>query len=363
VSDGEAFYEFREIPQEVRQRMWVEEEIRQQPEVADRLLREGWPDAERIAAEARRFQPALVMLAARGSSDNAARYGQYLLGAFARLPAALATPSLFTFYRRPPRLDHAWVIGISQSGRSPDIVEVIREARRQGGLTLAITNDPGSPLAAEAHAVLPLRAGAERAVAATKTYTAQLVALAMLAAAWTEDRTMQEELRRLPEAMARALESEGPAREAAASWWRASHGVVIGRGFNYATAFEIALKLKELTYIVAEPYSSADFLHGPIALVEPGFPVFLIAPGPTFHAEMQDLARLLRERAAHLTLCSEDPERLRHADVGIPLPPVPEWLSPAVAVIPGQWFAVSLARLRGLDPDRPRGLQKVTETR
>ncbi|WP_322802611.1 SIS domain-containing protein [Thermoflexus sp.] len=343
--------------------MWVEQEIRQQPEVADRLIREGWEEARQIVNAVRRFQPALAVLAARGSSDNAARYGQYLLGAFAGLPAALATPSLFTFYRRPPRLDHAWVIGISQSGRSPDIVEVIREARRQGGWTLAITNDPASPLASAAHAVLPLRAGEERAVAATKTYTAQLIALALLVTAWTEDAAMREDLLRLPEAIAQALDTEEAAQEAAAFWQRVVHGVVIGRGFNYATAFEVALKLKELTYIVAEPYSSADFLHGPIALVEPGFPVFLIAPGPTFRSEMESLARWLREREAHLTLCSEDRGLLAMADVRIPLPPVPEWLSPMVAVIPGQWFAVSLAQWKGLDPDRPRGLQKVTETR
>lgn len=343
--------------------MWVEQEIRQQPEVAARLIREGWEEARRIIEETRRFQPALAMLAARGSSDNAARYGQYLLGAFAGLPTALATPSLFTFYRRPPQLDRTWVIGISQSGRSPDIVAVVEEARRQGGWTLAITNDPSSPLASAAHVVLPLRAGEERAVAATKTYTAQLIALALLAAAWTEDATMREDLLQLPEAMAQALGTEAAAREAAAFWWRAVHGVVIGRGFNYATAFEVALKLKELTYIVAEPYSSADFLHGPVALVEPGFPVFLIAPGATFRVEMESLAHMLREREAHLTLCSEDPGLLALAEVGIPLPPVPEWLSPVVAVIPGQWFAVSLARLKGLDPDQPRGLRKITETR
>ncbi|WP_352428051.1 SIS domain-containing protein [Thermoflexus sp.] len=343
--------------------MWVEAEIREQPERAALLIREGWEEARRIVAAARRFDPALVMLAARGSSDNAARYGQYLLSVFTGLPAALATPSLFTFYRRPPRLHRAWVIGISQSGRSPDIVEVIREARRQGGWTLAITNDPGSPLATAAHAVLPLRAGEERAVAATKTYTAQLIALAMLAVAWTEDPALREQLQSLPEAMRQALDTEAMAREAAACWWRAAHGVVIGRGFHYATAFEVALKLKELTYVVAEPYSSADFLHGPIALVEPGFPVFLIAAGPTFREEMEGLARALREREAHLTVCSDDPGLLDRGQVRIPLPPVPEWLSPAVAVIPGQWFAVALARRRGLDPDRPRGLQKVTETR
>lgn len=174
---------------------------------------------------------------------------------------------------------------------------------------------------------------------------------------------MREDLLQLPEAIAQALGTEAAAREAAAFWWRAVHGVVIGRGFNYATAFEVALKLKELTYIVAEPYSSADFLHGPVALVEPGFPVFLIAPGATFRVEMESLAHMLREREAHLTLCSEDPGLLALAEVGIPLPPVPEWLSPVVAVIPGQWFAVSLARLKGLDPDQPRGLRKITETR
>jgi len=305
-----------------------------------------------------------MVIAARGSSDNAARYGQYLFGAINRLPVALATPSLFTLYNTPPRLKEALVLGISQSGQSPDIVSVLAEGRRQGALTVALTNDPNSPLASVAEQVIRLNADQEQSLAATKTYTASLLALAMLSASLAEDEERFQAIEALPDAVARVL-AAAPAVIRAAERYRFMEAcVVIGRGYNYATAFEIALKLKELTYVLAEPYSSADFRHGPVALVEHGFPVFAIVPEGRVMAEGLALLRQLREREAELVVISDQAEVLALAQTPLPLPAgVPEWLSPIVAVVPGQLFALALTQAKGFDPDHPRGLRKVTLTR
>jgi len=312
----------------------------------------------------RELAPRYMLVAARGTSDNAATYGKYLFGARNGLQVALATPSLFTIYQRPPDLSGALVVGISQSGQSDDILEVVREAHRQGALTLAITNDPESPLARSAQHVIALQAGQERSVAATKTYTAQLVALALLSAGWSEDEVFLEEIRHLPEAVASALDEDETVGRLAERYRYISHCVVIGRGYNYATSFEIALKIKELTYVAAEPYSSADFWHGPIALVQGGFPVLVIAPSGQVQPNVLKLINTLREREAELLVISDDDKALALAQTPLRLPVgVPEWLSPVVAVIPGQLLAYHLTLARGYDPDHPRGLRKVTITR
>lgn len=341
----------------------VELEVHEQPAVLARLLAEGRPLVQDAAARIRATAPRFVVIAARGSSDNAARYAQYLLGAHNQLTVALATPSLFTFYQRPPALAGSLVVGISQSGHSPDIVAVIAEGRRQGALTLALTNDLASPLARAAELVVPLLAGQERAIAATKTYTAQLFVLAMLSAALADDPIFWDDLARLPHAVAQTLvlNREFPASVPLLA--SARHLAVIGRGFNYATAFEIALKLKEVCQLFAEPYSSADFRHGPIALIEPDFPVVIVAPSGAVFADVTALVEELRARRATLAIVSDSEMLLATADVALPLPSgVPEWLSPLVAVVPGQLLALALARARALDPDHPRGLQKVTRT-
>ncbi|MFN8386291.1 MAG: SIS domain-containing protein, partial [Anaerolineales bacterium] len=219
-----------------------------------------------------------VFLAARGTSDNAGRYANYLLGAMNGLPLALATPSLFTYYNRPPKLKNALVVGISQSGASPDIVAVLEEGKRQGCLTLSITNESNSPLAKASDFVLDIQAGKEKAVAATKTYTTELMTIAMLSAALSGKEKYWGELGKAAGWMKSVLKQDDFIAEAVQRYRYIDQAVVLGRGFNYATAFEWALKLKELTYIIAEPYSSADFAHGPIALVESGYPVFAVAP-------------------------------------------------------------------------------------
>ena len=345
------------------------QEIAAQPATLANSLAAGRADAERIAAELRgRWgEIAFVLIAARGTSDNAARYAQYLFGAANRLPVALATPSLFTLYETPPDLRRALAIGISQSGASPDIVATIAEARRQGAPTLAITNEPDSPLGQAAEFVLPIRAGAERSVAATKTYSAQLLALAMLAAALASgDGAARRwaELAAVPEAVGAtvALADEIAARTERYRYL--DRLVTGGRGYCYGTAFEIALKLKETCYLLAEPYSPPDFLHGPVAIVDDGFPALLVAPsGATFDG-MLDFARTLRGRGAELLIVSDRDEALELADTPLRLPArVPEWLAPLPAVVPGQLLALSLARVKGYDPDQPRGLSKVTLTR
>ncbi|MCX7623592.1 MAG: SIS domain-containing protein [Thermomicrobium sp.] len=341
----------------------LEHEILEQPVVLERLLNEGTALVQELAARIRAAAPRFVVIAARGSSDNAARYAQYLFGAYNRFTVALATPSLFTLYQRPPSLAGGLVVAVSQSGRSPDIVAVVAEGRRQGALTLAVTNDPASPLAEAAELVLPLSAGEERAVAATKTYTAQLFALAMLSVALADDRARAAELALVPAAVHWTIERNRDLASRLGLFRTPSLLAVIGRGFNYATAFEIALKIKEVGLVLAEPYSSADFRHGPIALVEPGFPVVALAPSGAVLPDVAALVVELAERRASLAVVSDEPALLARADLPLPLPPgLPEWLSPLVAVVPGQFLALALARARGLDPDRPRGLAKVTRT-
>ncbi|MBX3187287.1 MAG: SIS domain-containing protein [Labilithrix sp.] len=340
---------------------YFEGEIREQPETLARLLRDGRAAVERVAAIVRAAAPAWVTIAARGTSDNAARYAQYALGARNRLSVALAAPSLFTVYASPPSLAGALVVGISQSGQSPDIVAVVAEGRRQGAVTIAVTNDPASPLARTAEHTLALHAATERAVAATKTYSTELFTVAMLSAALANDEAAWRELAGVPELFARALDLASPAL--AASRWRASERfLVLGRGFNYATAFEIALKIKETSYVITEPYSFADFLHGPAAMLERGFPVILVAPSA--QEDASSMLELLDRRGADVLAISDDPAVLAHAGDALELPPgMSEWISPIVAIAPGQLFALALARARGTDPDRPRGLSKVTETR
>jgi glucosamine--fructose-6-phosphate aminotransferase (isomerizing) len=340
----------------------LDQEIHEQPLVVRRLLDHETEPVGRVAAAVRgRFEYA--MIAARGSSDNAARYAQYLWGANNRLPVALATPSLFTLYGRPPRLDGALVVGISQSGQSPDIVAVVAEGRRQGRPTIAITNEPDSPLAEVAEHTLLLHTGREQAVAATKTYTASLAALALFSCQLAADEERLAQLHTLPDVIDHVLSGLEAILPRVERYRYMEHCVVIGRGYNYATAFEIALKIKELTRLVAEPYSSADFRHGPIAMVCGGFPVLAVAPGGAVAGDIHALIDTLAILDSELLLISDDAALLAHAQLPMPLPPgLPEWLTPLAAVVPGQLFSLALARARGLDPDHPAGLSKVTET-
>ncbi len=339
-------------------------EIHQQPEVLAWLFDEQVSRAAQIAEIIRDRDVSHVVVSARGTSDNAALYAKHLLGALNGLTVSRAPLSLFTLYQAPPRMPDALVLGISQSGQSPDIVAVIEEGRRQGALTVAVTNTPDSPLGDAAEHVLAVGAGEEKAVAATKTYTAQLGAVALLAVHLAQDEERLEILRRVPAAVQDTLALEEEIAVAAQRYTYATRCVVLGRGYNYATAEETALKLKELTYLVAQPYSSADFRHGPVAIIEGGFPVFALLPGGAVYADMLSLVEELVGREAELCVISEREEALAMGRVPLRLPaPVPEWVSPLVSIIPGQLLALHITEAKGYDPDHPRGLTKVTETR
>ena len=329
-------------------------EIFAQPEALERFRAEEGARARSLGRRLAELRPAGVMIAARGSSDHAAVYAKYLLGARAGVPVALAAPSLYTIYGHAPRLAGWVVIAISQSGASPDVVRVVAAAREQGCATVALTDRAESPLAAAAEYVVPLRLGGERAVAATGSFTTTLYALGHLVAGWRG--ADEPELALVPELAARALAVQPAARALAGTLAEHASCAVIGRGYGFPVALEWALKLKELAGIFAEPFSAADYRHGPIALASAGAPAFTIElPGPA-RADVRRLGQELLERGARLVRASDE----SGADLCMPV--AEEWLAPIPAAIVGQLLAYWLARARGRDPDRPAGLSKVTRT-
>jgi glutamine---fructose-6-phosphate transaminase (isomerizing) len=340
---------------------WLEAELREQPAALARLIDKQAARAREIAEIFGREDVQYVVVASRGSSSNVARYAQYLLGRAHRVPVMFATPSLYTIYEQPPRLAGAAVIGISQSGASPDVAAVLAEARRQGRPTVALTNVLDSPLAHEADVVLSLEAGEERAVAATKTYLNSLGAIALLFAA-SDGPVAEAELEQMPDVLRQQIELSLETAPALGEY--ADGATVVARGVNYGTAFEIALKIRELSGLVVEAYSPADLMHGPIAAIRPGWPVIVVAPTGPARPSVEGLVLPLRDRGARIIAVSDVAAVLRRAQTRLPLVPrVPEWLSPLTAVIPGQLTALRLAQLRGLDVDQPVGLNKVTLTR
>jgi glucosamine--fructose-6-phosphate aminotransferase (isomerizing) len=340
----------------------LEREISEQPEVIRKLLNTEAAKVKEIANELRGAF-GYVVIAARGTSDNAARYAKYLLGAHNQLQVALAAPSLFTLYKRPPDFSHALVIGISQSGQSPDVVAVLEEAQRQARPSLAITNDENSPLAKTAKYSIALQTDPEQAVAATKTYTASLVSMALFSIYLKGNLDYLMPIDRLPDLIDQTLKSLNEPMRRIERYRYMEQCAVLGRGYNYATAYEIALKIKELNHIVAEPYSSADFRHGPIGMVQEGFPVILVAPAGVVYQDMRELCGQLQAQNCELLVISDQDKILEQAQLAMKLPAgVPEWLTPVLAVLPGQLISLHLARARGLDPDKPKGLHKVTET-
>ena len=323
------------------------QEIGEQPTVLQRLLDLQATAVQRVARTIQECDPSAIVLVARGSSDNAAVYGRYLLEVCNRRLTSLAAPSGLTLYGSGPRLDRTVVIGVSQSGQGEDVVEYVREARRQGAPTVAIVNDVSSPLALVADAVLPCEAGPEHSVPATKTVTAQMMLLAMLSAALEDDGT--EALRAVPDAVQAVLQRRDSAALLARSLAATTLGSVIGRGFAFPVALETALKLKETSYTRAEPFSAADFLHGPVALVEPGYSALLVDVGGRSSDSASAISSAVKARGGQSEL-------LRVEGIAEPFAPI-------VALVLGQLFAVELALAHGLDPALPRGLRKVTSTR
>lgn len=344
--------------------MQLLQEIQEQPAVVERLLNEQQVQMMAMAKAIRDFDPVFVCIAARGTSDNAARYAKYLMSHYVKLPVMLAAPSLHTIYESPPNLSRALVIGISQSGKAEDVRLVLENARKSGAITLAITNYDDSPMAQTAEHHLTLLAGEEVSVAATKTYTAQLTVIAMLTAALVEQTPVTESLKRLPEFVRTTLAYNDTIEAWAQRYRYMERFAVLGRGFNYCTAFEIALKVKELAYIASVGYSEADFRHGPIAMIQSGFPVMVVAVKGKTQPVVLDILENLQTRQAECLVISNDERAFEHAQQTMRLPDdIPEWLSPVVSVIPGQIFAMYQAVVRHYAVDTPRGLSKVTVTK
>ena len=323
-------------------------EIAEQPQVAARLLAGAAATASSIGSRIREASPRGIVIAARGSSDNAALYAKYLFGVRNRTLVALAAPSLFTHYSHPPRLEGQCVVGISQSGESPDVIAVVQEGRRQGALTLAITNHATSQLARAAELLLPLEAGPELSVPASKTYTASLVALAMISQAIDPGASFASALAGIPDAMHAALQDED-ALQPLVRPLLGPRAVVLGRGFNFSTAEEIALKLSETSYVLARAWSVADFEHGPIAIVEAGLPVLIVDGGGLVASDLQSIQARLEAKGCHV-LHLRDRSGL------------PEELTPMTLAVLGQLLAYRVAVAKGIDPDQPRTIQKVTRT-
>ena len=340
------------------------QEIRQQPEALERTLARERRKVEAFKRALSKRRPRLIVLVARGTSDNAARFGRYLLEIATGIPVTLAAPSIVSLYGVTVDYRETLVVALSQSGESTDTNLVLERARGQGALTLGITNERRSTLAGLAERTFLVHAGREKSVAATKTYTGQMLVFYLLAYA-LGGKIGIPDLERLPEAVEGALRLE-PEIDALSERYRyMRHAVVVGRGLNYANAFELSLKLMETCYVVTERFSSADFMHGPIAMVEPSFPVFAFAPPdvtwPSLGGTLEKLKSLRAEIVAITDSGNREVEARATRVIRLPRRLKP-WFTPIPYIVPAQLFAAFLAARKGLNPDHPRTLHKVTLT-
>ena len=346
------------------------EETRQQPHALARTLEEALSSLEELRGHLERHRPRFVVLVARGTSDNAAQFGRYLIEITTGIPVSLSAPSVITLYGSPLDLRDVLVVGISQSGESTDTNAVLEDARSRGALTVGITNEPSSRMARIADHTLLAKAGKEESVAATKTYTCQLLALYLLAYALGGNVGI-ETLRRLPDWVESVLDLEENIAEIAERYTFMVRAVTVGRGLNYSNALELGLKLMETCYVVAERFSAADLMHGPIAMVEHAFPVFVFAPaGVTWPSISEVLERVKDLKAETLVFtdsanagaCAK-PARLIQLPIPCAAGDGPEDLyTPIPYIVPAQLFAAHLAWIKGFNPDRPRALHKITMT-
>lgn len=339
------------------------EEIRQQPEVLARILQRERGKIEQLGAELSKRQVRLIILVARGSSDNAAQFGRYLLEIATGIPVSLAAPSVYTLYGAKLRLDQALVVGVSQSGEGEDINRVLTDARASGAFTVGITNEPVSSMVRVVDVPLLIHGDRERSLAATKTFTGQMMIFYLLAEALAGASRITQGFERVPEFCQAALAHEPAIRELVQRYTFMENCVVLGRGLLYGNAYEMALKLMETCYVVAERFSTADFFHGPLAMVERHFPVILFAAPGAMMDGVKTMAKRLQELRAETVVITADSELAALCSRVVVMPAeIPESLAPIPYMVPGQLFAALLAEAKGLNPDAPRSLSKVTRT-
>jgi glucosamine--fructose-6-phosphate aminotransferase (isomerizing) len=352
----------------------MSDEIRQQPAAIERTLKAEWKHAQKLRRHFEQKPIRMILLAARGTSDNAAQFGRYLLEISTGIPVSLAAPSVTTLYHSKLKLQDTAVVAISQSGESTDTNLVLELAKESGAFTVGITNEADSSLAKMADETLLVRAEKETSVAATKTYTGQLTCFYLLAYALGAP-IEEHDLHKIPDWSAAALKLEDEIRDRAQRYCFMHHALCVGRGLNYSNSFEFALKLMETCYVVAERFSSADLLHGPIAMIGEHFPAFVFCPsGPTWKSSSELLEKLDAIKAESTLITDESNlaaaalkksprNRLTiPADISFKGPLPEEVYTPIPYIIPAQLFAANLAEVKGLDPDRPRTLSKVTLT-
>jgi glucosamine--fructose-6-phosphate aminotransferase (isomerizing) len=338
------------------------QEIAQQPEALAKTIELESAKIARLGSFIKERDIDLIVLVARGSSDNASLFGRYLLEITTGIPVSLSAPSVHTIYNARLNLKHALVVGVSQSGEGEDINRVLESARASGAYTVGITNEVESTMTGLVDETLLTHGGRERSVAATKTFTGQMMLFYILARHLAVS-SQQLPYEAVPEYVKEALEQKAMIQELVDRYVFMENCVVVGRGLAYANAYELALKLMETCYVVAERFSSADFLHGPLAMIERHFPVILFAPPGVMLPGVKSLISNLRELHADMLAITADEAIVSSTTRAIRMPgTIDEFLAPIPYIVPGQLFAALLAEAKGLDPDAPRSLSKVTRT-
>ena len=336
------------------------EEICEQPVVLEKTIKAETPKIKKLGAFLREKDIDLIVLVARGSSDNASLFGRYLLEITTGIPVSLSAPSVFTLYQAKLNLKRALVIGVSQSGEGIDINTVLESAKESGATTLGITNEAASTMTKLTDETLLIHAGREKSVAATKTYTGQMLHFYLLASVLSDEKI---DFEKIPDFSATVLELKNEIETLVERYLFMENCVVVGRGINYGNSYELALKLMETCYVVAERFSSADFFHGPLAIVERRFPVIMFAPNGVTKQSNLDLLKQLRELHADSFSITNDEEIANLSSLALRMPAeIDEFLSPIPFILPAQLFAAFLAKIKGINPDAPRSLSKVTKT-
>jgi len=340
------------------------EEIREQPVALERCIRENTEAIKKIIEEINKQDIQWIYIAARGTSNHASIYGKYIIESELGIPVALAAPSVFTLYNRTLKFKNSLVIAVSQSGKAADALEVIRSANKQNALTVSITNSPDSPLAVESKYHLCCSAGPEKSVAATKTFTTEMMLFAQLTAEWAKNSTMSKNLSLVPERVSGILENSSVIESFVPRYRFMNECFVLSRGTNYAIALESALKIQETTYSRAKAFAVSDFQHGPIAMIDRNIPVIIYAPnGPSF-GDTAAIINKLTENNIELIVISNDENALSKGTSSFAIPQTnDDIVSPFYNAVVAQLFACNLSLAKGLNPDSPRMLQKVTVTK
>ena len=343
-------------------KMW--NEIMEQPGILKRCLEVNYGKVSEFIHQMKSEEIDFICIAARGTSDHAGLFGKYVFETPNGIPVSLCAPSVHTVYGKELKLRNTLVIGISQSGKAEDVLEVIRHAKKQNCITIGITNDSSSKIAREARFHFNCEAGLETSVAATKTFLGEMLVISLIAALWADDRAFMERLRQLPEMVEETLLISSEISDKAMRYRYMNECFVLARGINYSTALETALKVQETSYVRARGYAISDFYHGPLAMIEKDMPVIVIAPkGPTLKDSME-MIRRLESIGAEIIVISNDTEALAYGSTSFRIPETEEdRISAFLNIVVAQLFACSISEVKGFNPDSPRGLNKVTITR